>query len=50
MMIEKAAIMYQSAKKSKPKLKVKIKAEGATAVSLLKKLGMKPDDGVSNAR
>ena len=36
--------MYKAAKK-KTKLKVKIKAEGSSALSVLKKLGMKEPDG-----
>ena len=35
--------MYKAAINKKPKLKVKIKAEGSTAMSLLKKLGVKHD-------
>lgn len=31
--------MYKAAQKKKPKLKVKIKAEGSAALSVLKKLG-----------
>lgn len=36
--------MYHSKTSKSPKLKVKIKAEGKSALSLLKRLGMSPKD------